>query len=444
MATLSFTQAVDMQLDAYGALERGKLLKESDFTYNIQEKPEIMQDMIYGWRDPFVAQFGIVANMKRGSTSSDLNQWWEAGQSQNAYKGDVTVDGGGTTLTFPAGEEFDIRPNQSLLVGDPTADIIEEVVVTAVDTAAKTATYKSRAAVTAITGAATNLSVIHMSADFKQGSKMGEDSVTHNPVKRTNNPIIIRDVLRYDRSKIKQIVNFSEDMTRYTIDTSGLDKRIDIWTIMGAVFGQKSATGSGAAGVDLNGSESVFESVLDRGNSASGTWTNKDDIDAYTTLLNSVKGAQANMLFLDYASNLALDNAVGTINRYDSSGYNFGAFDQSVDYAKFAFKGFYSGGFDIAYKNFEILSDPSLYGAFAGIAGTPKGLSIPNGQVQTASGATRPYLELCYRDGMTTKKDYSGTYIGSPGDNHYDGIKVTEVVEVTPVTISAKDFCAFT
>ena len=237
MATLTFTQATDMQLDAWGALERGKLLKESDFTYNIQESPEIMQDMIYGWRDPFVAQFGLLTNMRRGSTSSDLNQWWEAGESQNAYKGNVAVNAGGTTLTFPAGEEFDIRPNQSLLVGDPTADIIEEVVVVSVDIAAKTATYQSRSAATAITASASNLSVIHMAADFKQGSNMGDDSVTHNPKKRTNNPVIIRDVLKYDRSKIKQIVNFSEDMTRYTIDTSGLDKRMDIWTVMATVFG---------------------------------------------------------------------------------------------------------------------------------------------------------------------------------------------------------------
>ena len=435
---ITFTKAADQGLNPWGALQSGQLI--TDFTYLMEEAPEVYKDMVYGFADPLMAEFIMEAGVGRGSFSSDQIQWREAGRIQDSYADVVEVNAGLTILDFSNFTNFDIKAGQSLLVGDPTADIIEEVLVTAVDKTAKTATYVSRLTTSGITASAVNLTVTHLASDYKQGSSINKDTVTHNSTLRTNRPLIHRDFMAYDRSKIQQIVNFSEDMTKYSIDDKAFTTQFQNAILLAGIFGVESQASSDAETAGLYGSESAIAAVKARGNTSIGAWANKTDLDNYVKTLNSNKGSKTNQLLLDLDSALAFDNLLGSLNLMASGGYNFGAFDQGVDYQRLGFKGVNVAGWDTIYKHWNILDDASYFGAFEGNAEKIKGLSIPKGQVQLASGGSENYLSMLFRDGKDKTVSYEGAVVGI---GHDDVLSVSNTAEFVMRTISAKDFILF-
>jgi len=448
----TFTEVTAQGFDAWEALQHGNLI--TSFDYTMQESPDIFKDMVYGYRDPLIAQIMLEGNIGKGATSSDQNRWYEAGRVQNSYDGDVLMTtvptaGASGVLTFPAGEEFDIRTGQTILVSALAADItgasdiMEQFYV--VSTSGKTATVQSYEGASSLFIAANiaddePLTVTHLASDFKQGSGIADESVSHTGTWRTNNPIILKDFQKYDRSKIKQSVLFSDDMTRYNIDTRGLDKRMDIQQVMAGVFGVSAETGT-LKSSGIHGTESVIDSVQSRGNTATGTWNAKSDLDNYVKLLNSVKGSKLNCLLLDLNSALNMDAALAGVSPHgDANTYDYGVFGEEVDYRRLGFSGVNIKGWETIYKHWDILDDTTYFGAHSGNSNKVTGLSIPKGQVELASGGSMNYLSFLYRDGMSEQVGRDGAVFGL---GHNDVAEISKTIEFTPRTVSAKDFVIF-
>jgi hypothetical protein len=452
---LSFVEATEQGHDAYAALAHGTLI--TNFTYAMQETPDVFQDMVYGFRDPLIAQIMLEGNIGKGATSSDQNRWYEAGRIQNSYERTVDWDtvppaaGQTGVLQFPAGDEFDIRQDQTILLSALAADItgasdlMEQFFVESVDTAAKTANVRSyegasSAFVVAATAVNEVMSVSHLASDYKQGSGVADESVTHTGIWRSNNPIIVKDYIKYDRSKLQQMVFFTDDLKRYYIDTRALDKRMDIQQIMAGVFGVQAETGEHAT-AGYAGTESVIDAVTNRGNTCSGTWAAKSDLDNYVKTLNSVKGSKTNALMLDLNSALTLDQALAGVSPHgDAATFDYGAFGEDVDFRRLGFNGVSIKGWETLYKHWDILDDTTYFGAHGANTNKVTGLSIPKGQVELASGGSMNYLSYLYRDGMSEQVGKDG---GVFGLGHNDVAEISKTIEFTPRTVSAKDFIVF-
>ncbi len=433
---LTITEVTAQGKDAWTALSHGSLI--SSFTYAMQEAPDIAKELIYAYRDPLIAQFLLEAGVGKGSTSSDQNRWYEAGRIQNSYTGCTlgTVTSGSATLDV-IDTTNDIRVGQTLLIGDNANNDIDEVYVSAVS--GKDITINFREA-TPTVAAGTGIVVMHLASDFVQGSSITDSTVTHEGTWRSNNPIIVKEYAKYDRSKLKQMVSFSDDLTRYMIDDKAMDTRFDIQQIMAGVFGKKSAAGSAAVAL-VDGTESVTQSIIDRGNTITGSFASKTDLENYVKMLNSVKGSKTNQLLLDLTTVFQFDNLLGGVDAGFSGGYDFGAFDEGIDYRKLGFKGVNLQGWDIAYKHWDILDDTSYFGVFGSNTDKVRGLSIPKGQVQLADGGSCQYLSFLYRDGMDKVVGKDGNVVGL---GHSDTLSVSYTTELTPKTVSAKDFAIFT
>ena len=453
---ITFNELSAQGKDAFAALAHGEMI--TDFTYLLQEAPEIIQDMIYGYSDPLIAQIKLEAGIAGGSTNSDQTRWYEAGRIQNSYERTVDWDtvpasaGASGVLQFPAGENFDIRKDQTIwlsaLAADITgaADLLEEFFVVSVDTAAKTATVQSREGASSdfvVANTATNevMSVSHIASDYKQGSSVADESVSHEGTWISNNPIIMKDYLKYDRSKIRQAISFSDDFTRYTVDTRALDKRFEIQQILALIFGKKSATGTLKTSGIL-GSDSLVSMVEARGNTASGSWADKTDLDNLVAMLNSVKGSRKNKLMLNLAKGFELDACLASVTSYAANTYNYGDFNENVDFRKLGFEGFtLSGGWEFMKKHWDILDDTTYFGAHGTNSNLIKGLLIPEGQVEVFGGGSMPYLTFKYRDGMDKVVGKEGALVGV---GHGDYMSISYTTEATLVGANAKDFVLFT
>ena len=433
---LTFVEATAQGKDAWSALATGQLI--SSFTYDLQEAPEIAKELIYGYRDPMIAQFLIEAGVGKGATSSDQNIWWEKGRLQNSYTACTlgTITSGVATLDV-IDTTNDIRVGQTLLIGDNAANLVDEVYVSAVS--GKDITVNFRTDTPLVLASTTDISVMHLASDFKQGTGITDSSVGQLSVKRTNNPIIVKDYANYDRSTLKQIVQFSNDMTMYTLNDKDMDTRFDLQQIMAGIFG-KASESSSAAVTFVDGTESVTQSVINRGNTVSGTFATKADLESYVKTLNSVKGSKTNQLLLDLTTIFELDNVLGAVDGGYSGGSDFGAFDESIDYRKLGFSSVNLQGWNTAYKHWDILDDTSYFGVFEGNASKIKGMSIPQGQVQLAGGGSTNYLSFLYRDGMDKVTAKVGNVVGN---SHVDGLSISCTTELTPKAVSAKDFILF-
>ena len=277
---ITYAQVGDNGLNAQEILQHATLIES--FTYDLKEAPEI-HDMVAAFRDPMIIQFMIDASVAtNGSFSSDQLRWFEKGRIQNAYKDDVdgtAWSSGVRTLDFSgsATDNFDIRKGETLWLGDNANNKLEEVFVVSVDTAAQTAVVRSKLATPVVTGT-TGLTVTHASSDYNQGSTIDIDTITYGGVFRSNNPIILRDMLKYDRSKIGQMVQFTDDLKSYAIDRKDMDKRFDVAYLNAAIFGSASEAASAAKVSGVNGAESVMSAIEDRGNTATGSFASIADI----------------------------------------------------------------------------------------------------------------------------------------------------------------------
>jgi len=179
---------------------------------------------------------------------------------------------------------------------------------------------------------------------------------------------------------------------------------------------------------DVIGTEGLFAAIEDRGNVTSGisgvnAATDLAEFDAILAEFDKQGAIEENMLFVNRASSLAIDDMLASMNSYGAGGTSYGVFDNDEDMAlNLGFSGFRRGSYDFYKSDFRYLNDLATRGGInaANAANAIRGVIIPAGTSsvydQTVGASMkRPFLHVRYRASQTDDRRMKTWVTGSVG-----------------------------
>ena len=199
---------------------------------------------------------------------------------------------------------------------------------------------------------------------------------------------------------------------------------------MSMIEAEKSSAGITVAsstfggGSTLKGSDGLFAALENRGLVyASADFDVAEGLGEFDTILQELdkQGAiEENMMFLDRASSLAIDNMLAAQNSYGANGTSYGVFDNSEDMAlNLGFSWFRRGSYDFYKTDWKYLNDSTTRGLVGDIEGVivPAGTSKVYDQ-QLGKNISRPFLHVRYRASEADDRKMKSWITGSVGGNY--------------------------
>ena len=373
--------------------------------------------------------------------ASDVITWSEQGRLHIAYDDVAVADA--TTLTFPAGHL--IGKGMTLVVskGFTTQKAyVQDVVGQAVTVD----TYGDASGLT-ITGG--DVKVFVYGSEYAKGTEKAGNSVDASFTTFNNKPIILRDKYNVNGSDVAQI-GWVEVTTEagtsgylwYLKSEHEARIRFEDQLEMAMVEAEKSTDGAGnvrditaaagfGGGANVTGSEGLFAALEDRGL----VYTDADfgavapagqlspgmaDFDTILAELDKQGSIEENMLFLDRATSLSIDNMLAQQNGLGAGGTSYGVFDNSEDMAlNLGFSGFRRGSYDFYKTDWKYLNDSTTRGLVADVEGVlvPAGTSTVYDQ-QLGKNISRPFLHIRYRASEADDRRMKSWVTGSVGGNY--------------------------
>jgi len=174
------------------------------------------------------------------------------------------------------------------------------------------------------------------------------------------------------------------------------------------------------------GTEGLFAAVESRGNIATGITGGGADLqefDAMLAELDSQGAIEENMMFLNRATALAIDDMLASMNSYGANGTSYGVFNNSEDMAlNLGFSGFRRGSYDFYKSDWKYLNDSSTRGAINAkdTINAIRGIVIPAGvssvyDQNLGKNLKRPFLHVRYRASQTDNRRLKTWTTGSVG-----------------------------
>ena len=447
-------------------------LGEMDFTQ--QFLPEVYEKEVerYGNRTigGFLRMVGAEMPM-----ASDQVVWSEQGRLHIAYD-NVEVNAGGTALLIAqtAAKPSLIGPGMTLVVSQSLAGgaitTFKAFVVSVVATSAtvQTAAIKvydtSDALVPAALRGDTDLSLFVYGSEYGKGSVNAGNSLDASFNHFSNQPIILRDKYSVNGSDTAQI-GWVEVTTE--AGTSGYmwylksehesRLRFEDYLEMSMVESEKVAQVDGdgvrgfadASGTNLQGTQGLFSVLEERGlvynNADFGAANGLGEFDTILSELDKQGAIEENMMFLDRATSLSIDNMLAAQNSYGAGGTSYGVFDNSEDMAlNLGFSGFRRGSYDFYKTDWKYLNDSTTRGSIGDIEGVivPAGTSTVYDQ-QLGKNISRPFLHVRYRASEADDRRMKSWVTGSVGGNYTsdaDEMNVHMLSERTMCTQAANNF----
>ena len=409
-------------------------LADLDFTQ--QFLPEVYEKEVerYGNRtiSGFLRMVGAEMPM-----ASDVVVWSEQGRLHAAYD---PVETTATTVIIPAVggvSQNVIGPGATIVVASANGLVVEKAYVQSVATVAGVATLT-------VTGYAAAAITVHAAAkifvygsEYAKGTSNAGTSVDAAFEQFNNKPIILRDKYNVSGSDTAQI-GWVEVTTE--VGTSGYlwylkseheaRIRFEDQLEMSMLEAEKSAAGitvadaSFGGGTTLTGSDGLFAALENRGlvytDSNFGGAAGLEDFDAILQELDKQGAIEENMLFLDRATSLGIDNMLAAQNSYGTGGTSYGVFDNSEDMAlNLGFSGFRRGSYDFYKTDWKYLNDATTRGLVGDIEGVvvPAGTSTVYDQ-QLGKNISRPFLHTRYRASEADDRKMKSWITGSVGGNY--------------------------
>ena len=459
-----------------------------DFTANgngwaQQYLPDLMEQEaeVFGNRtiSGFLAQVGAEEAM-----SSDQVVWSEQGRLHLSYKAVLlsasTVTG---TLKFDDGTQdadgksvesttsailHGIRPGDMILVSDADATVQGYVTnVAAVDGSTATnsgaVTWKryDGAAIASSSLAAGDVSVLVYGSEYAKGveGRAGANKPQH--LSRTNKPIILKDKYEVSGSDASQIgwveVSGEDGQNGYMwyLKAAGETKsRFADYLEMAMLesVDNLSSTVAGHQGGTITGTEGLWEALATRGNVAN-TMAAMVDYDELIAELDANGAIEENMMFMDRATSLKLDDILAAQNSYGTGGTSYGVFNNSADMAlNLGFVGFRRGSYDFYKSDFKYLNDASTRGLINSTDATNaiRGVLIPAGvssvyDQNLGKNLKRPFLHVRYRASNLESRKLKTWTTGSVGavTSDLDAMEMHMLSERCLVTQGANNFVLF-
>ncbi len=440
-------------------------LADMDFTQ--QFLPEVYEKEVerYGNRTigGFLRMVGAEMPM-----ASDQVVWSEQGRLHIAYD-DVTVNAGGTALEIPQtaalpsliGPGMTLVVSQSLAGGAITTFKAFVVSVVATSATVQTANVKVYDTADALIPAAlrgdTDLSLFVFGSEYGKGSVNAGNSLDASFTTFSNQPIILRDKYSVNGSDTAQIgwVEVTTEMGTsgymwYLKSEHESRLRFEDYLEMSMVESEKAASAfTNAAGATMAGTQGLFSTLEERGlvynNSDFGGAAGLAEFDAILSELDKQGAIEENMMFLDRATSLSIDNMLAAQNSYGAGGTSYGVFDNSEDMAlNLGFSGFRRGSYDFYKTDWKYLNDSTTRGSIGDIEGliVPAGTSTVYDQT-LGQNISRPFLHVRYRASEADDRRMKSWVTGSVGGNYTsdaDEMNVHFLSERTICTQAANNF----
>ena len=416
-------------------------LADLDFTQ--QFLPEVYEKEVerYGNRtiSGFLRMVGAEMPM-----ASDVVVWSEQGRLHAAYD---PVETTATTVIIPAnaagGNQNVIGPGATIVIASANGLVVEKAYVQSVAVASGIATLT-------VTGYAAPTITVHAAAkifvygsEYAKGTSNAGTSVDAAFEQFNNKPIILRDKYNVSGSDTAQI-GWVEVTTE--VGTSGYlwylkseheaRIRFEDQLEMSMLEAEKSFDANGAAsfitptnadfggGTQLTGSDGLFSALENRGlvytDQNFGGANGLADFDEILQELDKQGAIEENMLFLDRATSLGIDNMLAAQNSYGAGGTSYGVFDNSEDMAlNLGFSGFRRGSYDFYKTDWKYLNDATTRGLVGDIEGVvvPAGTSTVYDQ-QLGKNISRPFLHTRYRASEADDRKMKSWITGSVGGNY--------------------------
>ena len=454
-----------------------------------QYLPDLMEKEaeVFGNRtiSGFLSQVGAEESM-----TSDQVVWSEQGRLHLSYiatmshvsqKVDTTAGGtitivsdidGNTGTTVYSDNDHGIRVNDILLMAD--SNTTTRGVVTAVDGTsgrisvgfygANTATA---AGITATTGSA--LRVLVVGSEYAKGTngRAGQNEPSFTSF--SNKPIILKDkyaVSGSDASQIGWVEVSGEDGQNgylwYLKAEGDTRARFTDYVEMAMIESVSGTPGStlldselyGAVG-NTFGTEGLFAAIEARGNMTSGVTgitaaTDLAEFDAILAEFDSQGAIEENMMFVNRATALAMDDMLASMNSYGAGGTSYGVFDNSEDMAlNLGFSGFRRGSYDFYKSDWKYLNDASTRGAINAMdtVNAIRGVIVPAGvssvyDQQLGKNLKRPFLHVRYRASQADDRKMKTWTTGSVGatTSELDAMEIHYLSERCLITQGANNF----
>lgn len=387
--------------------------------------------------------------------SSDQVIWQEQGRLHIAY--DDVVVASATTLTMPSASHL-IRPGMTIAINNASIPSTVKAYVSGVAGATVTIEVygENPADLPAAFTAAMVVNVFVYGSEFnKRSSDSGLESIDASFTTYANKPIILRDKYSVSGSDVAQIgwVEVTSEAGTggylwYLKSEHESRLRFEDYLEMAMIEAEKA---DAAASMTVEGTEGLFAAIEDRGlvynNQAFGTG-GLTDFDAILQELDKQGAIEENMLFLDRATSLGMDNMLAAQNSYGAGGTSYGVFNNSADMAlNLGFSGFRRGSYDFYKTDWKYLNDSTTRGSIGDIEGVliPAGTSTVYDQT-LGKNIARPFLHIRYRASEADDRRMKSWITGSVGGNYTSDIDEMNVHFLSERTIcvqAANNFVLF-
>ena len=464
-----------------------------------QYVPDLMEKEaeVFGQRTiaGFLAQVGAEESM-----TADQVIWSEQSRLHISYKGNISTASGGTQVNstnvsiITIGQDIDgeslhtdghaIRVNDTIIVADATNGIVKCLVTKVPSTTTiEVSPYDRGAAQLSATSSLASTILVYGS-EYGKGMAYTagagttaalESRGSNEPQFKTfsNKPIILKDYYEVSGSDVSRVgwveVTSEEGKSGYLwylkaeSDTRARFGDYLEMSMLEAELNDSSSVLDGAtallagsvSGNGTVGSEGLFAAIESRGNMTSGVTgvnaaTDLAEFDAILAEFDNQGAIEENMMFVNRATSLAMDDMLASMNSYGAGGTSYGVFDNDEDMAlNLGFSGFRRGSYDFYKSDMRYLNDKATRGSInaAYAAGAIRGVMVPAGtstvyDQQLGKNLKRPFLHVRYRASQTDNRKLKTWVTGSVGatTSALDAMQVHMLSERCLVTQGANNF----
>ena len=453
-----------------------------------QYLPDLMEKEaeVFGNRtiSGFLSQVGAEEAM-----TSDQVVWSEQSRLHIAVKGTVAT-AGSTNGTFTVTSDIDgndaddgftlanhgVRTNDIVLIA--SAGIVTQCLAVDTDTAVIQVEPYDKADLTGHATTAGGSTLLVIGSEYAKGVAYVDGNfataTSRTPANEpsfksfTNKPIILKDyyeVSGSDSAAIGWVETTSEEgqsgylwYLKAEADTRARFTDYLEMAMLESVKGSNSTvvdTSLGASADSGVGTEGLFEAVTNRGNITTGVTgvncaTDLAEFDAILAEFDNQGAIEENMLFVNRATSLAVDDMLACMNSYGSGGTSYGVFNNSEDMAlNLGFSGFRRGSYDFYKSDWKYLNQKDGRGGIntAATSAATRGIIIPAGvssvyDQMMGKNMKRPFLHVRYRASQTDNRRLKTWVTGSVGaaTSALDVMQIHMLSERCLVTQGANNF----
>jgi len=404
----------------------------NDFNFTKQFLPEVYEKEVERYGNRTISGFLSMVGAEMPMASDEV-VWSEQGRIHVAYDDVVGTDVSANLLTFSAAHLLSIGDTIIVSKGGTTLKCYVSAVPATTTVTAQPYTVADISSIGS--DGVTAVKVFVYGSEYAKGSENAGNKKDATFTSFSNKPIILRDKYTVNGSDTAQI-GWVEVATEagtsgylwYLKSEHEARIRFEDQLEMAMIEAEKKAGASAISATGISGSEGLFAAISSRGlvfnnadfDDAGTPHEGLAEFDAILQELDKQGSIEENMLFLDRATTLSIDNMLAAQNSYGSGGTSYGVFNNSEEMAlNLGFSGFRRGSYDFYKTDWKYLNDSTTRGLVGDIEGVivPAGTSTVYDQIM-GKNIQRPFLHVRYRASEADDRRMKSWITGSVGGNY--------------------------